>query len=80
MRVQNLSARTAGRELQIGEMLDANFQGDYGLVNDDAMDLARTRHARTEGRPFTGVWQHVNEVIKVVTVPLRHVTTVCLFS
>lgn len=64
-RVQNLCERTAGRELQIGKILEAHFRGDYGLVNDDAMDLARTRHARTEGRPFPGVWQYVNEVKKL---------------
>lgn len=76
--VQDLCEKTAERELQIGEILEAHFRGDYGLVSDDVVDLARTRQARTEGRPFTGIWQHGNEVIKVVTASTRRVTTVCL--
>jgi hypothetical protein len=75
--VQNLCESSIG-ELSIGNLLEAHFRGDYGLVNGDATDIARTRQARTEGRSFTGIWQHGNDIIKIVTIPSHRATTLCL--
>jgi hypothetical protein len=76
--VQNLCDSNSMGELSIGDLLEAHFRGDYGLVNEDATDIARTRQAKIEGRSFTGIWQFGNDVMKIITIPSHRSTTVCL--
>lgn len=45
--VQNLCDSNSMGELSIGDLLEAHFRGDYGLVNEDATDIARTRQAKS---------------------------------
>ena len=59
-------------------LLQRHFAGDYGLINEDDVDLCRNRASRIAGRPFTSCFMHGDDMVKVVTNPQRCCTVVCL--
>lgn len=59
-------------------VIKRHLAGDYGDINDDPFDLARTRKARQDGRQFTSLYPSHRGCVKVVTEPQRRRTTICL--
>lgn len=64
--------------LLICQRLEAHLWGHAGLASDEEICTAKLQYGRVEGRPFTSVWFHGGEVIKIVTNQARRITTVCL--
>lgn len=62
----------------LGWYLMRHLAGDYGLLYVDELDRERTANARKEGRVFTSLFDLGDEMLKVVTVPSRRRTVVCL--
>jgi len=57
-----------------------HFQGDYGLIANDADDYMVNASSRSSGLPFMSMYQIGSEYITVVTLPNASKTTVCFDS
>lgn len=64
--------------LLVEPLLFRHFGGDYGLISEDPVDSRRIVAARLEGRSFTSLFRHGEELVKVVTHPAQSRTVVCL--
>ena len=75
---QGASDAVESQSIEVGLLLMRHWAGDYGLISADEVDHLRNAVNRSEGRQFTSIFNAGEDCLKVVTLPTRKRTVVCL--